>query len=76
MPTDAIKKLFLPVLTTLSQDPVPNIRMNVAKSVHHILPYAKGNPELEDKLRQLLAGLSKDQDTDVKYYSLKAQGLW
>lgn len=50
--------------------------MNVAKSIQHILPYSKGNHELEDKLRQLLVGLSKDQDQDVKYYSMKAQGLW
>ena len=60
MPPDAIKKLFLPVLATLSQDQVPNIRMNVAKSIHTILPCAKGSLELEDKLRQILAGLAKD----------------
>lgn len=62
MNPEAIKKLFLPVLATLAQDQVPNIRMNVAKSIHSILPYSKGSPELEDKLRQILGGLAKDQD--------------
>ncbi|CDW78034.1 serine threonine-protein phosphatase 2a 65 kda regulatory subunit a beta isoform-like [Stylonychia lemnae] len=72
MPSEAIKKLFLPVLATLSQDQIPNIRMNVAKSIHSILPYAKGNVELEDKLKQMLRELAKDQDQDVKYYSARA----
>eukprot|EP00347_Sterkiella_histriomuscorum_P020919 403335954 len=75
MPSEAIKKLFLPVLATLGQDQVPNIRMNVAKCIQSILPQAKGNVELEDKLRQMLNQLSKDPDQDVKYYSLKALGL-
>ena len=30
---DAIKKMFLPVLATMAHDPVPNIRMNVAKAL-------------------------------------------
>ena len=38
VPPDVIKRLFLPVLVTLQQDPVPNIRMNVAKAVQVMLP--------------------------------------
>lgn len=30
---DIIKRMFLPVLATMAQDPVPNIRMNVAKTI-------------------------------------------
>lgn len=30
---ETIKKMFVPVLVTLSKDPVPNIRMNVAKTL-------------------------------------------
>jgi hypothetical protein len=47
MPADAVKKLFLPVLLALCTDPVPNIRMNVAKTIGVILPHVKGTPDLE-----------------------------
>jgi serine/threonine-protein phosphatase 2A regulatory subunit A len=33
LPPDVIRKMFLPVLVTLSQDPIANIRMNVAKTI-------------------------------------------
>lgn len=35
---DIIKKMFLPVIVTLAQDPVPNIRMNVAKTLQNMQP--------------------------------------
>jgi len=47
MPSEAIKKHFLPVLAALAQDPVPNIRMNVAKTISKVIPHSKGNFELE-----------------------------
>ena len=31
--TEIIKKMFLPVMITMSKDVVPNIRMNVAKTI-------------------------------------------
>lgn len=30
---DVIKKMFLPVMMTLANDPIPNIRINVAKTI-------------------------------------------
>ena len=33
LPAEVIKKMLLPVLITLAADKVPNIRMNVAKSI-------------------------------------------
>ena len=48
LPVDIITKYFLPVLVTLSQDKVANIRMNVAKTISAILPQVKGqNKDLE-----------------------------
>jgi len=35
---DIIRRQFLPVLITLSQDRVANIRMNVAKSIQALTP--------------------------------------
>jgi len=72
MPSEAIKKHFLPVLAALAQDPVPNIRMNVAKTISKVIPHSKGNFELEEKLKQMLNTLAKDPDQDVKYYAQKA----
>lgn len=60
IPPDAVKKLFVPVLTALSQDPVANIRMNVGKTIQKILPHVKGSGELEEKLKQMLRDLAKD----------------
>ena len=36
LPADVVRRMFLPVIVTLQQDPVPNIRMNVAKSIQSI----------------------------------------
>ncbi len=33
LPPDVVRRMFLPVIVTLQQDPVPNIRMNVAKTI-------------------------------------------
>jgi hypothetical protein len=44
---DLIKKLLLPVMVTLGQDPVPNIRMNVAKTLYIMQPHIKGSGDLE-----------------------------
>ena len=44
---DIIKKMFLPVLATMAQDPVPNIRMNVAKTLQQMQPQLRHTGELE-----------------------------
>jgi serine/threonine-protein phosphatase 2A regulatory subunit A len=36
VPPEVVKRMFLPVLSTLAQDQVPNIRMNVAKTIQAI----------------------------------------
>jgi serine/threonine-protein phosphatase 2A regulatory subunit A len=36
VPPEVVKLMFLPVLSTLAQDQVPNIRMNVAKTIQAI----------------------------------------
>mmetsp|Transcript_48390 Transcript_48390/g.35601 ORF Transcript_48390/g.35601 Transcript_48390/m.35601 type:complete len:102 (-) Transcript_48390:32-337(-) len=70
---DVIRKHFLPVLITLSQDRIANIRLNVAKSLMALLPAVKGQHDLEDKFKSMLAQLGTDQDQDVVYYARHAQ---
>ena len=73
LPIDVIRRMFLPVLVTLQQDPVPNIRMNVAKTINQIIPALKGAPDVEDKMRQIVRDLANnDQDNDVKYFAQRA----
>jgi serine/threonine-protein phosphatase 2A regulatory subunit A len=69
---ELIKRLLLPVLVTLGQDQVPNIRMNVAKTLYIMHSQVKGSGELEDKVKLLLKQLSVDTDADVKFYALKS----
>jgi serine/threonine-protein phosphatase 2A regulatory subunit A len=33
---EVVKKSFVPVLQTMSKDPIPNIRLNVAKTIFNI----------------------------------------
>jgi len=33
VPPDVVRRMFVPVIITLQQDQVPNIRMNVAKAI-------------------------------------------
>ena len=33
---EVVKKLFVPVLKQMSMDPIPHIRLNVAKTIYNI----------------------------------------
>ena len=73
IPPDIVRRMFLPVMTTLAQDPVPNIRMNVAKTIQTLQPTIKGAGDLEERFRAIVKELgNNDQDQDVKYFSQKA----
>jgi len=46
LPSDEIKKSFVPVLKGLSVDRVPNVRMNVAKQIIESAAFLKKKPDL------------------------------
>lgn len=46
MTPEVIKKQFLPVLVSMQKDPVPNIRMNIAKTIMQISQNVKSNKEI------------------------------
>jgi len=54
LPPDVIRRMFVPVIITLQQDPVPNIRMNVAKSIQQMYPTIKNQLDIEDRFRTTL----------------------
>ena len=73
-----VSDTFLPVLTGLVQDPVPNVRLNVAKSCEALLVAFHASPGLatfEQALGTLLAQLEQDRDEDVKFFAKKAASL-
>jgi len=41
-----LKKTVVLVLTNLAKDPVPNIRLNVAKTIFKLLPVVKNMKEI------------------------------
>jgi serine/threonine-protein phosphatase 2A regulatory subunit A len=60
-----------PLLIELSADPVPNVRLNVAKTIQALarhFEFDAVSPTQED-LKVLLRVLSKDSDPDVRFYS-------
>lgn len=68
---DLIVKKFVPVMTTLSTDKIPNIRMNVCKTIKEVSSKIKGT-EAEGKMKGILTTLASDADNDVKYYAQRA----
>ena len=73
-----VKKSFVPVLQQMSKDPIPNIRMNVAKSIHRLRKVLRSGPvtpvegQLDQELIQVLNELKQDEDDDVKFFTRKA----
>lgn len=59
------------MLGNLKDDPVPNIRFNVAKAYTQLLPHL--DKSTQSKVQAALEGLQGDKDVDVKYYA--QQGL-
>jgi hypothetical protein len=66
-----ITNKFSKVMIKLAEDPVPNIRFNVSKSVQIYWPvWNRDNKiQMEQLLRKMAEG---DLDFDAKYYATKA----
>lgn len=74
-PSD-IKEAILPTVVALSNDPIPNIRFNVAKSLETLIPLLckeGGSPDvLTQTVKPVLEKLSQDTDVDVRFFSIRA----
>jgi len=70
-----LANVIIPTVLQLSNDPIPNIRFNVAKSIEILSPALK-NPDLvslvNDQIKPTLTRLHDDSDVDVKYFSARA----
>ncbi|KAH6589739.1 hypothetical protein BASA50_009832 [Batrachochytrium salamandrivorans] len=73
--TEVITDYIVPTATTLSADPIPNIRFNVAKAFGALIPIAKKSEShalLTDQIKPALVKLSEDPDMDVRYFAQRA----
>ena len=76
MTLDIISGDILGTLLQLGQDPIPNIRFNVAKSLEVLAATFGNTPEGKQLIRQkvlpILEAQKNDQDADVRYFATKA----
>lgn len=79
--SEAIRTHFVPVLQQMSKDKIPNIRMNVAKTIISIRdkhlkgPCGPAENAIESDLLGILNELKNDDDEDVKFFTKKAISL-
>lgn len=73
---ETIESKVLPAVHGLVNDPIPNIRFNVAKCLEALVPVVKGGQALQgpvaDKLKPMLGQLEQDSDADVRFYASRA----
>jgi serine/threonine-protein phosphatase 2A regulatory subunit A len=65
-----LNEIMFPCLIALGQDPVPNIKFNVAKTIDSLSD--KLSAENKERSQELLTELSSDADVDVKFFAQKA----
>ncbi|WFD01964.1 protein phosphatase regulatory subunit Paa1 [Malassezia obtusa] len=74
--SDTILTSVLTTMLPMVQDPVPNIRFNVAKAFEVLGQELSKSPEgkrsIQDKINPALQVLSEDRDADVRYYAMRA----
>lgn len=67
---------IIDTLLQLAQDPIPNIRFNVAKSLEVLATtfgnVADGKQMIRQKIVPVLEAQKNDPDADVRYFAAKA----
>lgn len=66
---DVLNKCFVEVLLNLAEDPVPNIRFNISKTIETFYP--KMTPGSKIKCESAIQKLCKDSDFDSSYFAKK-----
>ncbi|WFD41919.1 protein phosphatase regulatory subunit Paa1 [Malassezia psittaci] len=73
---DTILNSVLTTMLPMVQDPVPNIRFNVAKAFEVLAEKLRDSPDgqrsIQEKINPALQVLSKDRDVDVRFYATRA----
>lgn len=73
---DIVSGDILGTLLQLAQDPIPNIRFNVAKSLEVLASTfgdgQEGRQLIRQRIAPVLEGQKNDSDADVRYFASKA----
>jgi len=65
-----LEKDLVPMLVKISSDPVPNVRLNVAKTIKNMHKNCPANRQcLDSHFRPCLRRLATDEDPDVKFFA-------
>ncbi|KAI9314503.1 armadillo-type protein [Dichotomocladium elegans] len=76
LPIDTVRDSVMPTVIEMSNDPIPNIRFNVAKSLETMIPLFKQNKAtatlVSSLARPTLEKLSGDTDGDVRFFANRA----
>ncbi|KAI9319163.1 armadillo-type protein [Dichotomocladium elegans] len=68
-----IRDCILPTIVSLSNDSIPNIRFNVAKSLENMIPLLKQDENtLNNTVHPVLEKLANDSDGDVRFFATRA----
>ena len=76
---DTIVDKILPVTLSLMNDPIPNIRFNVAKALERMIPILKvaNRQTIDAHIKPALEKLASDTDLDVRFFAQRAlQRMW
>ena len=70
----AIVEKMVPVTLSLVNDPIPNIRFNVAKTLERMIPRLKAQHRavLDTQIKPALENLAADSDHDVRFFASRA----
>eukprot|EP01123_Difflugia_compressa_P009273 TRINITY_DN301_c0_g1_i1.p1 TRINITY_DN301_c0_g1~~TRINITY_DN301_c0_g1_i1.p1 ORF type:complete len:580 (+),score=93.60 TRINITY_DN301_c0_g1_i1:112-1851(+) len=68
-PSSEIQSDLLPFVYTLATDPIPNIRINAAKTLNQLIPKLETSYVLSDIIPFLTDKLLTDKDRDVLYFA-------
>lgn len=75
MTQEVLANSMLPLVIRMADDPVPNIRFNVAKTVAVLIPLIDSNL-VQQKVKPILNKLfNEDADRDVKFFAGQALQL-
>ena len=71
---DTIVDKILPVTLSLMNDPIPNIRFNVAKALERMIPSLKvaNRQTIDAHIKPALEKLASDTDLDVRFFAQRA----
>lgn len=74
-----LQSVYGPILETLSKDPVPNVRLSVAKCLREVVPLVSASDSsdffLQGSVVPMLQALDRDSDTDVHHEAFLALRL-